>query len=155
MPAVALEHIDPARLDTVWPIVVRLLGWNDVHGAASLPALRNHLLIGYSDLWVAPDWRFPTRLTAVIVTTIIQRPRQEPCLRIEFLSGRRIGTWIESTACTLSRYAVARGCTHLEFVGRIGWRQYRSHFGLPGAWLTEERAGQCRLSIQLKPIPTP
>lgn len=150
MPAVVLEHIPPERLDTVWPIVVRLADWCDTHpGGRSLPALRNHLLIGYSDLWVAPDWRFPARLTAVIVSTIIQRPRQEPCLKIEFLSGRRIGTWIESAACTLSRHAQARGCTHLEFIGRIGWRQYRDRFDLPGTWATEERAA--RWQSQPKP----
>ena len=151
MPVVTVEHVPPERLDTVWPIVVRLADWCDTHpGGRSLPALRNHLLIGYSDLWVAPDWRFPARLTAVIVSTIIQRPRQELCLRIEFLSGRRIGTWIDSTACTLSQWGKAHGCTHLEFVGRIGWRQYRDRFGLPGAWLIEERA-RCRKQ-QLHPV---
>jgi hypothetical protein len=144
-PAVALQHILPERLDDIWPVVVRLLGWQNMKGEVTLPALRNRLLIGYSDLWTAPDWRFPSRLSGVIVTTIIQRPRREPCLRIEFLSGRRIGTWIESTACTLGQYAQAHGCTHLEMIGRLGWRHYRSHFGLPGAWLTEERAAdRCR-----------
>ena len=141
--AVAIEAVSPDNLDPVWEAVTRTLTWQGVHGVIVTPALRNSLLIGYSRLWVAPDWRFPSRLSSVIVTTIITRPRKTPVLRVEFLSGRHIGTWIDSAACTLSRYAQAHGCTALEFVGRIGWRQYRDRFDLPGKWLVEERAA-CR-----------
>jgi hypothetical protein len=154
MAIVTIEAVSPDGLDPVWENVTRTLAWQGVRGDIALPALRNLLRIGYAHLWVAPDWRFPSRLSTVIVTTIITRPRKAPALRIEFLSGRHIGTWIDSAACTLSQYAHAHGCTHLEFVGRIGWRQYRGLFDLPGTWLVEERAaGQCQLRNSSKNKP--
>ena len=147
MPLVAIRYIPPVRLDEAWPVVARVLEWQYA-AKVNLPAVRNRLLIDYSKLWVAPDWRFPSRLSGVIVTTIVLRPRKEPCLRVEFLSGRRIGTWIDSAACTLSHHAQACGCTHLELIGRQGWREYRSRFLLPATWMTEERAARCQ-SIQI------
>lgn len=144
MSLVAIQYIPPNRINEAWPVVARVLGWQNKSTEIDLPALRNRLLIDYSKLWVAPDWRFPSRLSGVIVTTIVQRPRREPCLRVEFLSGRRIGTWIESAACTLSRHAQACGCTHLELIGRQGWREYRTRFTLPTTWMTEERATRCQ-----------
>jgi hypothetical protein len=152
MPAtVELELVRPRDLDLVWEAVARTLSWGSAHRIA-LPALRNLARIGYICLWIAPDWRFPTRLSSVIVTTIIERPRKAKTLRIEFLSGRHIGTWIDSAACTLSQHAQAHGCTHLEFIGRTGWQEYRSRFNLPGTWLTEARAAdRCQLLRPTRP----
>jgi hypothetical protein len=148
---VILAPVDPDRLDLIWERAVRTLSWGGVQHKVELPALRNSIRIGYSLLWTAPDWRFPTRLSSIILTTIIQRPRKAKTLRIEFLSGRHIGTWIDSAACTLSSYAHAHGCTYLEFVGRIGWRQYRDRFDLPGTWLIEARAAARCQSVKTKP----
>jgi hypothetical protein len=110
----------------LWPRVVQTLAWRSSdpppHPA---PVLRNKILTGHWHLWVAPDWRFPTRFASVIVGTIEPRPRKKKVLKLYLLAGRHLGTWMDSAARTLSSFASANGCTRLVLIGRRGWMHLR------------------------------
>lgn len=142
MVRVHLSPLHPDDLEACWDRILSTLSWRtamplDPH------ALRARLRVEMSVLWLAPDWRYPSRFSSAIKTTIVVRPRQQRMLLIEMLSGRHIGTWIESAACTLGQYAHAHGCTHLHFVGRRGWSGYRTLFSSAGrtvTWAYAERA---------------
>lgn len=142
MPEVSLSRVDPGWIDFYWPVIEQTLAWQRVR-PLSPGWLRTAAKAGIQQLWVAPDWRFPTRLSSVIMTTIVRKDRQPPTLRVELLSGRHIGTWIESAARTLGQYAQAHGCTRLEIHGRRGWRVARKAFALPVVWVDVESA-PCR-----------
>jgi hypothetical protein len=133
---VTLSHVDPLHLDILWPRITSVLAWKTSSQPFSLGVLKACLRAGTRDLWAAPDWRFPTRFSSVIVTAIVVRPDGKH-LQIHLLSGRHIGTWIASAACTLGQFAQANGCTRLEITGRRGWRPFVfRQFTLPVTWLT-------------------
>ena len=136
--AVALSRVDRRILECAWPRVAAALAWKSAGPNISIPQIKAAVFAGTSDLWIAPDWRFPTRLSSVIVTTISAIARGKKVLRVHLLSGRHIGTWIDSAACTLGSFAQANGCTRLSLIGRRGWMEYRNRFGLPTTWTTEE-----------------
>jgi hypothetical protein len=139
MQPVEIEHVPLPAIASWWPRVERALAWDVARYSGRKGVLKAALTVGTQALWVAPHGRFPTQLASVIITTIVPSPkRQPPVLKIELLSGRHAGTWMESAACKLSAYAQAHGCTRITVVGRKGWRHYRSLFTLPVSWAYDE-----------------
>src|SRR5262245_55954908 len=136
---VALRRVAPDDLEPLWPRVASALHWKTA-AQLSLSEVRNAVLAGISELWVASDWRYPSRLASVILTTIVVKPRGKRHLKVRFLSGRHAETWIDSTARTLSWFAQTNGCTKLDLIGRRGWMEYRTRFTLPVSWACDERA---------------
>jgi hypothetical protein len=127
--AEAVVHVSQRCLGLIWPKVAGALDWTSSFQLPLPPAqLRNAVLAGTRDLWIALDHRYPSRLSSVIVTTILDRPRNERTLEIFLVSGRHFGTWSDSMACTLGRFAQAHGCTRLEIIGRWGWLRYLPPF---------------------------
>jgi hypothetical protein len=139
---VELMHVGPDYLDLYWSRVERALTWKVARVVARLGVLHAAVMAGTRELWVAHRAGFPTQLSSVIVTTIVTLPREPKTLKVELLSGRHAGTWIDSAACTLSRYAQAHGCTRLWIVGRLGWRHYRDRFPLPVIWTCDRESSR-------------
>jgi hypothetical protein len=149
MPEVSIARVEPAWIEFYWPVIESTLGWQSAR-RISPSFVRTLTKAGIQQLWIAPDWRFPTRLSSVIMTTIVRKPRQPPTLRVELLSGRHLGTWIRSAARILGQYAQAHGCTRLEVHGRRGWRAARKAFAMPVDWVDDERC-----QPQAPPVPRP
>lgn len=140
MPEVDLLHVPPSRLRQCWPAVERALRWKVARLTEPVGVLHARLMAGTSELWVAMHPRFPNQLSSVIVTTIVANFHEPKTLKVELLSGRHARTWMDSTACTLSRFAVLNGCTRLAITGRIGWRQFRERFTLPVIWTRDQES---------------
>jgi hypothetical protein len=141
LPSTTVSRLDRWAVHFHWPEVEAAfqLKKNHPRQGVALANLRCALLAGTKDVWVSPDPLFPSRLSSVIVTTIVATPTGK-LLKVDLLVGRHVETWAESAAHNLGQFAQASGCTRMNVTGRMGWlRTYRRHhYGLPVTWANEE-----------------
>lgn len=109
-------------LPTVWPDVAELLRRSvaTAGGKFELDDVRKGIASGELVLWLAVDGSEPI---AAITTRIILYP-QRRAMAMDWIGGRRMREWLPLAQETLSRFARANDCRHLEGYGRPAWGRW-------------------------------
>lgn len=103
-----------------WDWIEPLLSKVANKGGFTTDAILTDIQTGQAQLWNVDD-------LAVLVTRIIQRP-MEKIFWIEWLSGERMDEWLERWEKVQNDFAMANGCTAVEFQGRKGWHKYNEAY---------------------------
>lgn len=131
------EEAVASLLPHVLPVLARAIPY--AHGRFALDHLREEIINGERQLWVAFDPSLADlRVEGAFLTAIGEYPGLK-VLRIDFLGGENLSDWIRAAEEMLLRYARDNGCERLEMTGRLGWLTVLDKLGWKLAFITLEK----------------
>ena len=83
------------------------------------------LVQGQMCLWLV---KMQDKLQAVIITRVVQHPRRR-AFRIEYVAGKSMTEWLDSSMVTMRKAAQLSGCSVIEADGRRGWTKIAQSIG--------------------------
>lgn len=126
-----LQGIVTDEIDTVWAICSGLLQKVIDRDQKDFLVDDIHELLKSRDmqLWV---WRARNKITACLVTKIVNYPRRRVC-QMPYIAGADMKDWL---ACEpiITAWAKENGCSQLEGFARKGWLRVLPHWRV--VWTT-------------------
>jgi hypothetical protein len=124
---VKVSLVQRDRVDMVWAVVSPIVAMSQrrVANDVGLDEIRGDLINGGQQLWLIT---VGDKLTAVIITMIIQHPRRK-ILHLSHIAGMHMKVWLEDALDTMVEVAEKMGCSAIEANGRLGWSKHAAKLG--------------------------
>lgn len=121
-----LYGIQRHEVEVVWPEVRPWIeqACETARGKFDADDILAGLLSGDDQLWI---WKTPTAF-AVGITHLSNYPKQRVC-NLRIVTGSNMDEWALSCVETIERWAIANGCSAMEFQARPGWERVLSRRG--------------------------
>ena len=118
---IGIVQIPQENIETVWNLVdesiTKALAYSGHHFNTS--DVYEACLSGNNQLWLAWDEEAKTKLKAVVVTRIIERPNSKVA-NIFIYTGKNRKDWQDGLH-DIEKWAKSNECTHFETYARPGW----------------------------------
>lgn len=119
---ITMQGIKSHQIPLVWPKVLPYIRMGlDYSEDLELDEVRKKLLATEAQLWVIRDGN---TLKSVLVTELTP-----PVIRFLLLGGADADEWIDHLVDVAGQFGASHGCTHIEVVGREGWRRTGRRLG--------------------------
>jgi hypothetical protein len=124
---VKVSLVQRDRVDMVWPVVSPIVAMSQrrVANDTGLDDIHDGLISGGQQLWLVT---VGDKLTAVIVTMIIQHPRRK-ILHLSHIAGMHMKSWVREALDVMRDVAAQTGCAAIEANGRLGWAKHAAKLG--------------------------
>lgn len=116
-----IAFVPPDALGLAWDDARRWLeepvGANN--GIETVEDVAVQCLQGITQLWIVARGR---KVIGAVVTSLIRYP-QMSTLRMAYLGGEDLASWVDPLVDVMEQYARDHGCRGVEFSGRRGWKR--------------------------------
>lgn len=103
------------------------------HGRYTVDDIKNELLKGNQQLWIAYD----DKVYGAVITEITQYPQMR-ALVMHFTGGIELPKWKNEMLSVLRSFAKDAGCQTIESFGRTGWKKVFSKDGFKSKFMFYE-----------------
>lgn len=126
-PRVSVHPVRSAAVGEIWRHIEPMIraAVDEGPGDETVADILEKLARRDYQMWVV---LLESEVAAVVVTSLRVAPRRK-IVRIEYLGGQDADVWIQTLGDSLSAWAKANGCSHLEAGGRKGWMKLLKKIG--------------------------
>lgn len=126
---ITMQGVQSSEVPLVWPRVIEHIQKALDHSEdLTLDEVRKKLLKTEMQLWLILD---DGEMKSTLVTEL-----QPPIIRFLLLGGEDVDEWIEHLVDVAGRFGASHGCTHIEVIGREGWRRIGRRLGFKHIYTT-------------------
>lgn len=117
-----IVHVtDLALVKRMWPALAPMFARVTRHtnGCYEPEDVLAEILSGQQQLWVAWDGA-PGEVAAAMTTSITNYPRRK-AVRVVYIAGAKMQTWLDAFVLEVEKFAAREGATLIEGFFRKGW----------------------------------